>query len=81
MIAVKANKEYRIDEQDKEKYLADGWDILGDDFEVIEKASNDNSEKIAELEEKIAELEEEIVELKKENATLKGQITKLKNGK
>lgn len=74
MIAVKANKEYRIDEQDKEKYLADGWDILGDDFEVIEKASNDNSEKIAEL-------EEEIVELKKENATLKGQITKLKNGK
>lgn len=74
MIAVKANKEYRIDEQDKEKYLADGWDILDDDFEVIEKASNDNSEKIAEL-------EEEIAELKKENATLKGQITKLKNDK
>lgn len=35
MKAVKANKEYTISEQEKARYVAEGYDIIGDDGKVI----------------------------------------------
>lgn len=35
MKAVKANKEYTIAEQDKNRYIAEGYDIVDDDGHVI----------------------------------------------
>lgn len=36
MIAVKANKEYRVTEENKQIYLNDGYDIMNDNGEIIE---------------------------------------------
>lgn len=77
MLAVKGNREVRIEEHEKSQFVNEGFDIYSDDIELIEKANSGDS-KVVELEEINTKLEKEIIELKKENAHLKGQITKLK---
>lgn len=71
MLAVKGNREERIEEHEKDSYLSLGYDIYSDDLELEESSNSTDS--------KVEELENEIAELKKENSNLKGQITKLKN--
>lgn len=38
MLAVKANKQYRVDTSCKDRYLADGFDIADDEGKIIEKS-------------------------------------------
>lgn len=40
MKAIKANKQYTISESEKASYLAQGFDIYGDDDELIERSSS-----------------------------------------
>lgn len=80
MLAVKGNREVRIEDHEKSAYLNDGFDIYSDDIELIDKA-NPGELKISVLEEENAKLKLENVELKKEISNLKGQITKLKKNK
>lgn len=40
MKAIKANKQYTISESEKNSYLAQGFDIYGDDGELIERSSS-----------------------------------------
>lgn len=40
MKAIKANKQYTISESEKASYLAQGFDIYGDDGELIERSSS-----------------------------------------
>lgn len=40
MKAIKANKQYIISESEKNSYLAQGFDIYGDDGELIERSSS-----------------------------------------
>lgn len=39
MKAVKANKEYTIDEARKAQYIKDGFDIIGDDGKVVQQGA------------------------------------------
>ena len=38
MLAQKENKTYRITEAEKKMYLADGYDIYGDEGELVERS-------------------------------------------
>lgn len=66
MYAIKSNKEYRIDEADKVAYLAEGYSIYDDNFDLVEQPGQDTSS-------------EELEKLKAENKKLKAENTKLKN--
>lgn len=62
MRAVKENKEYTIEESQQGFYLAQGFDIYGDDGELLEVAHGKNVsyEEYAELQEKLEALEAEL---------------------
>lgn len=62
MKAVKENKEYFIDDSQKGFYLTQGFDIYGDDGELLEVAHGKtvSYEEYAELQEKLEALEAEL---------------------
>ncbi|MBE7718810.1 hypothetical protein [Lacrimispora indolis] len=66
MKAKKENKVYTITETEKKRYLDTGYDIYGDDGELIEHSP---LKKIT-----VAEHEKEVFALKEENAALKAQL-------
>lgn len=68
MIAVKNNKEYTVDENNKNIYLAQGYDIADDKGKIIER-SPQSTVKYSEY--------AAVVE---ENKKLKAEIKKLKKG-
>ena len=59
MLAIKANKQYKVDEVSKSRYLADGYDIVDDKGNVIER-----SPKSTVPYEEYAKVEKELIELK-----------------
>ena len=72
MRAVKENKEYTIEESQKGFYLGQGFDIYGDDGELVEAAPGKtvSYEEYAALQAKLEELE---AELQKAQAQGKGK--------
>jgi cell shape-determining protein MreC len=64
MYAVKGNKEYKIDEVEKNAYLSNGYSIYSDELELVEAPGDSVSE---------------VEKLKAENKKLKAENTKLKN--
>lgn len=82
MLAIKANKQYTITDEQKERYLADGYDIADDNGNICEyspKKTVPYSEYL-ELKKKKGgndkALQERIKALEKENAGLKKEISK-----
>lgn len=65
MYAIKANRQYNITEEEKQKYINQGYKIakLEDGKLVVDEAEN----------------KEEVEELIKERTVLKGQLTKANN--
>ena len=75
MRAVRANKEYRVTEANKQFYLNDGYDIIDDDGKVIEYSPK-KTIKYSEYQ----KLEKELAELKANggsNAELTKQVKDL----
>ena len=75
MRAVRANKEYRVTEANKQFYLNDGYDIIDDDGKVIEYSPK-KTIKYSEYQ----KLEKELAELKANggsNAELTKQVEEL----
>ena len=70
MKAVKANKEYRVTEANKQMYLDDGYDIIDDKGKVIEYSPK-KTIKYSEYQ----KLEKELAELKA-NGGSNGELTK-----
>jgi len=68
MKAVKRNKEYTISDTEKRAYIAQGYDILSDDGEIISYGAGKTVSY-----EKYIELEKENLKLKKELEVLKGE--------
>lgn len=68
MKAVKGNKEYTISDTEKRAYIAQGYDILSDDGEIISYGAGKTVPY-----EKYVELEKENQELKKEFELLKSE--------
>lgn len=66
MYAIKENKEYRIEEKEKAAFLAEGYSIYNDDFDLVEQPDRDTSS-------------EDLEKIKAENKKLKAENTKLKN--
>lgn len=66
MYAIKGNREHKIDESEKASYLAEGYSIYDDNFDLVEQPGQDTSS-------------EELEKLKAENKKLKAENTKLKN--
>lgn len=64
MYAVKGNREYKIDEVEKEAYLSNGYSIYSDELELVEAPGDCTSE---------------VEKLKAENKKLKAENTKLMN--
>lgn len=85
MFARKENKEYRINDSMKSAYLNDGYDIYGEDGNVIEYSPKKKITMTEHLEE-VAKLKEEIEALKaipsdtlqEEIETLKAELEKAK---
>ncbi len=71
--AVKANKEYTITEELKQRYLEDGYDIYDDKGNIVAYSPKKKIEYS-----KYAEIEKQKTELLKENKKLKEEISKLK---
>lgn len=69
MKAVKANKVYTVDEISKKDYLAQGYDIVDDDFNVLERSPSATVPY------------REYEKLIKENAELKAELDELKQKK
>lgn len=83
MRASKENKVYTIDITQKEYYIAQGYDILDDEGNIIEhgagksvsyKEHKELKEKYAELEEKCSSIQKEYNAIEKENKKLKKEI-------
>lgn len=68
MKAVKENKEYKITETEKRYYIAQGYDIVGDDGEIISYGAGKTVPY-----EKYVELKKENLELKKELELFKSE--------
>ena len=68
MYAVKANRQYKIAEDEKQKYINMGYRIaeLKDDKLVFEKVETKEDKRIAELEKENKELKKELDKLKKD---------------
>ena len=64
MYAVKGNREYKIDEVEKDTYLSNGYSIYSDELELMEAPGDCTSE---------------VEKLKAETKKLKAENTKLKN--
>lgn len=67
--AVKGNKVYKIEETEKRKFLAQGYDICGEDGKVVEHSTKSTVPyaQYAELEEKCRKLEAELAAQKEQN--------------
>lgn len=67
--AVKGNKVYKIEETEKRKFLAQGYDIYGEDGEIVEHSAKSTVpyKQYAALETQNKKLEAELEELKKKN--------------
>lgn len=72
MKAVKANKEYRVTEANKQFYLNDGYDIIDDKGNVIEYSPK-KTIKYSEYQ----KLKKELEEANSVNTELKKQVEKL----
>lgn len=68
MYAIKANRQYKITEDEKQKYRSMGYRIaeLKDDKLVFEKVETKEDKRIAELEKENKELKKELDKLKKD---------------
>lgn len=75
MKATKGNKVYTIDETQKESYVAQGYDIVDDEGNMIKYGAGKSV-----AYEKYKELEEKATKLEKENKKLKEEIKELKKG-
>lgn len=73
MLAIKANKVYKVDEMSKASYLAQGFDICDDKGKLIERSPSATvpAVKLDEANKRIAELEAELAALKSEFKTEK----------
>lgn len=71
MFAIKANRQYKISEDEKQKYIAQGYKIakLEKGKLVFEEAETEESKEIAELKARVKELEKELEKSKKEEGT------------
>ncbi|MEW8993106.1 hypothetical protein [Clostridium sp.] len=75
MKATKGNKVYTIDETQKESYVAQGYDIVDDEGNIIKYGAGKSVSY-----EKYKELEDKATKLEKENKKLKEDIKELKKG-
>ena len=68
MLAIKANKVYKVDEISKASYLAQGFDICDDKGKLIERSPSATvpAVKLDEANKRIAELKAELAALKTE---------------
>mgnify|MGYP000921813940 FL=1 len=69
LYAIKANRQYKIEEDEKQKYINMGYKIatLKDGKLIYEKTENGQDKRIAELEKENRELKKELEKLKKSN--------------
>lgn len=72
MKAKKANKVYTVNEDTKEAYLREGYDIYDDDGKLLKKSPVSTVSYA-----KYEEVEKQLEKLKKENKTLKARIAEL----
>lgn len=75
MKATKGNKVYTIDETQKESYVAQGYDIVDDEGNIIKHGAGKSVSY-----DKYVELEDKATKLEKENKKLKDEIKELKKG-
>lgn len=75
MQATKGNKVYTIDTTQKELYVAQGYDIIDDDGNILKYGAGKSVSY-----EKYKELEGKAIKLEKENKKLKEEIKELKKG-
>lgn len=75
MYAVKANRQYKISEDEKQKFIDLGYKIaeLKDGKLVFEEVETEESKEIAKLEKENEKLRKELEELKKEAKKPKGE--------
>lgn len=68
MFAIKANRQYEIDESEKQKYIDMGYKIaeLKGKKLVFEETEKEDSKEMAELKEKVKDLETELEALKEQ---------------
>lgn len=80
MKAIKQNKVYTITETEKSYYIAQGYDILNDDGELISYGAGKSVsyEEHRHIKDRLAVLEEENEKLKEDNKKLKAENKKLK---
>jgi len=80
---LKGNKEIRVEDHHKDKYLADGWSVIDDKGKVLEKPVNQkvDAAEFAALQEKYNALEEKYNESEKENDELVKKIQELEKSK
>ncbi|WP_313758469.1 hypothetical protein [Tissierella sp.] len=71
MYAIKANRQYKISEDEKQKFIDQGYKIakLEKGKLVFEEVETEESKEIAELKAKVKELEKELEEVKKVEET------------
>lgn len=69
LYAIKANRQYKIEEDEKQKYINMGYKIatLKDGKLIYEKTENGQDKRITELEKENRELKKELEKLKKES--------------
>lgn len=80
MKAIKQNKVYTITETEKSYYIAQGYDILDDEGELLSYGAGKSVsyDKYRELEDQLNLLKEENEKLKEENKKLKAENKELK---
>lgn len=80
MKAIKQNKVYTITETEKSYYTAQGYDILSDEGEVIERGAGTSVsyDEYLKLKDELDLLKEESYDLKQENEKIKEENKKLK---
>ena len=61
----KGNKQYRIEDHQKEQYKSNGFDIIDKKGKVVERGNLATPKRLKELEAENAQLKEEIAKLKK----------------
>lgn len=69
LYAIKANRQYKIQEDEKQKYINMGYKIatLKNGELIYEKEENEQDKRLAELEKENKELKKELEKLKKSN--------------
>lgn len=69
LYAIKANRQYKIQEDEKQKYINMGYKIakLKNGKLIYEKEENEQDKRLAELEKENRELKKELEKLKKSN--------------